>query len=226
MVPDEPGVWPVTFTPVRMSMPRFWKARCTGRTTSVSTPGRMPGSASSTVTWLPRSQNIDANSQPMAPPPMTATREGKACSSNTSSEVRTTLPSTSNPGMRRGTEPAASTMWVPVSSRVAPSPPVTVTTLPGPSRPVPVMTSTLRFFSRPLRPLTSLSTTCCLRLIMAGTSRPGASARTPNSLAPATVRNTEAVSSSSLAGMQPRLRQVPPTRPFSTMAMRRPAAAP
>ena len=48
---------------------------------------------------------------------------------------------------------------------------------------------------------------------------------TPNSLAPATVRKTEAVSRNSLAGMQPRCRQVPPTLSISTRATDRPATA-
>ncbi len=48
----------------------------------------------------------------------------------------------------------------------------------------------------------------------------------PNSAASLTVRNTAAVSSSSLAGMQPTCRQVPPTLSFSIMAMFSPADAP
>ena len=49
----------------------------------------------------------------------------------------------------------------------------------------------------------------------------------PNSRgARCTVRYTAAVSSSSLAGMQPTFRQVPPSLPFSMRAMLRPADAP
>ena len=48
----------------------------------------------------------------MAPPPTTATDAGSASRARTSSEVITTVPSTSNPGMVRGTDPAASTMSV------------------------------------------------------------------------------------------------------------------
>ena len=51
-------------------------------------------------------------------------------------------------------------------------------------------------------------------------------ASTPNSLAPDTVRSTSAVCKSSLAGMQPRWRHVPPTRWSSISATRRPADAP
>ena len=84
----------------------------------------------------------------------------------------------------------------------------------------------LRLFSSAWRPFHSWSTTFCLRAWLTAKSRVGCSAWTPNSLAPATVRNTLAVSSNSLAGMQPRWRQVPPTLSFSTMATVSPAAAP
>ncbi len=224
--PPSRGVCPVTRVPVRMSMPRLLKARCNGRTTSGSAPGSRPGSASSTVTVDPRSRNIDANSLPTTPPPMTTTRPGSSVSSNTSSEVSTVLPSTSKPGSVLGTEPLASTMWRPVSSVVVPSAPVTVTVWSGPSRPTPPNTVTLRFLSRPLTPATSLSTTWSLRANSAVASTFGASLRTPNSADPATVRHTAAASSSSFAGMHPRFRQVPPTLSFSTRAMCNPAAAP
>ena len=50
--------------------------------------------------------------------------------------------------------------------------------------------------------------------------------RSPYSAARCTVRSTSAVCSSSLAGMHPRCRHVPPTRRSSTIAMFSPAAAP
>ena len=52
----------------------------------------------------------------------------------------------------------------------------------------------LRFFMSPWRPFQSWSTTFCLRSRDTPRSSAGWSACTPNSLAPATVRNTEAVS--------------------------------
>ena len=70
------GVWPVTFTPVRMSIFFFLKLRTTTLVTSLSSPGSSLGNASRIVTWEPRSANVDANSQPMAPPPMTTMRGG------------------------------------------------------------------------------------------------------------------------------------------------------
>ena len=110
------GVWPVTLTPVRTSILRRLNERSTTLTTSLSTPGRICGSASRIVTSAPRSLIIEANSQPMAPPPMTATLAGSSVISNTSSEVNTVLPSTSKPGMVRGTEPEARITASPVSS--------------------------------------------------------------------------------------------------------------
>ena len=63
-------------TPVRMSMFFFLKLRTTTLATSASSPGRIFGRPSRMVTCEPRSANVLANSQPMAPPPMTATRGG------------------------------------------------------------------------------------------------------------------------------------------------------
>ncbi len=86
-------------------MPRFLNERTTTSATSRSHPGRIFGSASKSVTWTPRSDIIEANSQPMAPPPITTTEPGSLSSSSTSSEVSTYLPSISKPGIVRGTEP-------------------------------------------------------------------------------------------------------------------------
>ena len=119
--PDGSGVWPWSCTPVFTSIPRFLKERATVRTMSSSQPLRMVGRASKTVTVVPRSLNSEANSHPMAPPPTTATESGRLSRSRTSSEVMTRVPSTSNPGMVRGTEPAARTTSVPVMSLVVPS---------------------------------------------------------------------------------------------------------
>jgi hypothetical protein len=71
-----------------------------------------------------------------------------------------------------------------------------------------------------------LSTTFCLRVWVVPKSMVGSLASMPKVPAWPTVRYTAAVSSSSLAGMQPRCRHVPPTRSRSTMPIDRPAAAP
>ena len=78
VVPDPPsfGLWPCTVTPVRTSMPRFLNDRATTSTTSLSQPGRSLRQRLEEVTWDPRSASIEANSQPMAPPPMTTADSG------------------------------------------------------------------------------------------------------------------------------------------------------
>ena len=65
---------------------------------------------------MPRSVSIDANSQPMAPPPITTADAGSRSNESTSSEVSTIVPSISKPGMVRGTEPDARMTESPMSS--------------------------------------------------------------------------------------------------------------
>ena len=90
----------------------FLKLRTTTLATSLSRPGRIFGRPSRIVTCEPRSANVLANSHPIAPPPMTTTRAGTWSSISTSSLVMIG-PSGSKPGMVRGTEPAASTTFLP-----------------------------------------------------------------------------------------------------------------
>ena len=87
-VPPLPfGVWPITLTPVLMSMFFFLKLRTTTLARSLSSPGRIFGRPSRIVTCAPRSANVLANSHPIAPPPMTAIRSGTWSSISTSSLV-------------------------------------------------------------------------------------------------------------------------------------------
>ena len=74
---------PVTRTDVCTLTPRFLNERATTVPASTSVGARMRGSASSTVTSLPMSTSIEANSAPMTPPPMIATRGGTSVSSST-----------------------------------------------------------------------------------------------------------------------------------------------
>src|SRR6476620_8765063 len=89
------GLCPVTATPVRMSIPRLLNAFKTTWVMSLSQPGRIFGNASRIVTFVPRSLIIDANSQPMAPPPITTADPGSCSIESNSSLVTTSLPSTS-----------------------------------------------------------------------------------------------------------------------------------
>ena len=127
-------------------------------------------------------------------------------------------PPRSKPGISRGTEPAARMTLVPVIWVVDPSLPVTVTTWSGPSDPHPLNTSTLRPLHIAATPPTSPATIFCLRSWVTLKFTLGALASMPNSAAWATWRWTAAVSRNALAGMQPRLRQVPPSASTSTSA--------
>ena len=93
----------------------FLKLFTTTAATSGSRPGRIFGRPSRIVTVEPRSANVDANSQPIAPPPMTAMRAGILSSISTSSDVMIGPPAL-KPGIVRGTEPAANTMLRPCNS--------------------------------------------------------------------------------------------------------------
>ena len=91
---------------------------------------------------------------------------------------------------------------------------------------MPLKIVTLRFLSSPVTPPASLSITACLRSSVVAQSTDFGSTITPKSPACLTVRTIAAVSSSSLAGMQPRCRQVPPILSISTSATSSPADAP
>ena len=78
-------------------------------------------------------------------------------------------------------------------------------------------------FMNPMRLLTMPSTIFCLRAWAVAKLTVGALDSMPKSAAWATWRCTAAVSRNALAGMQPRLRQVPPIMFISTMATSRPA---
>ena len=215
---------PVTRTPTWTFTPRFLNDRATTAPASASVMGRMRGSASSSVTSLPTSTSIDANSAPITPPPMIATRGGTSSSSSTWSDDSTRTPSKSRPGSDRGTEPVASINDPPMSS--VPSDTRMWRAAASTMVPVPGTIVTLRLRSRDSRPFVSRSTTSRLRTWLRARSIFVNPASTPNSGALLTVRTTSAVWSSSLAGMQPRWRHTPPTRASSTSAMRSPAAAP
>ena len=219
---------PVSRAPSWIFTPRFLSERATILPTSASVGARMRGSASITVTSLPMSTRVDANSTPITPPPMMPTRGGTSVSSSTWSDDRTRTPSKSRPGSARGDDPVVMTRLSPSTSvpsarrtRWAPASTPASTTSPRLSN-----TVTSRPCSSVSSPLVRRSTIACLRTWLRPRSSVGSPASTPNSAAPRTVRSTSAVWSSSFAGMHPRWRQVPPTRPCSTRATFRPAAAP
>ena len=215
---------PVTMTFVRMSIFFFLKLRTTTLVTSLSSPGRSLGSASRIVTLEPRSANVEANSQPIAPPPMTTIRSGTWSRSSTSS-LDMIGPPRSKLGIIRGTDPAARMTLRPVIVVFVPSGASTVTVWSGPRLPTPLNTSTWRPLHiaamPPTRPATILFLRCCVTAKLTD----GALASMPNSAAWATWRWTAAVSRNALAGMHPRLRHVPPRASISTSAALTPADA-
>ena len=119
------------------------------------------------------------------------------------------------------------TMFLVSTVCVLPSLPVT-STLPVPRiLPLPLMTSILFFFIRNSTPLTLPSMPCCLKFIIAGRSSFGAETLTPilAKECPASSNISEAYSSA-FDGMQPTLRQVPPSVAFfSTTATFMPSCA-
>ena len=102
----------------------------------------------------------------------------------------------------------------------------TATVRPAPRAPTPLNTSTLRCLHIAAMPPTKPSTMPCLRCCVRANSTVASPLSMPNSLEWSTCRFTAAVSRNAFAGMQPRLRHVPPNASFSTRATFSPADAP
>ncbi len=95
----------------------------------------------------------------------------------------------------------------------------------APSLPTPLNTSTLRFLHIDAMPPTRPATIFCLRFWVTAKLTFGELASMPKSAAWSTWRYTAAVSRNAFAGMQPRLRHVPPRASISTSAAFIPAEA-
>ena len=99
-----------TVVPVRTSTPwrrRAWVIVWLTRRSSVA---RIAGSASTTVTRQPSGASIEANSQPMIPPPTIRMLSGSSSISSAVVEVSTAGWSGSRTGRREGSEPVATTI--------------------------------------------------------------------------------------------------------------------
>ncbi len=163
---------------------------------------------------------MDANSQPITPPPMTTRRGGTW--SISSRPVESTQRGWSMPsiGGRSGREPEAMTACL----KVTDSPPSTSSTLALANRPRPSITVMPLAFSSPPRPETDPSTTCCLLACICGQS-----ISTPDTLTPSWANvvcaslTACALCTRAFVGMQPTFRQVPPRRPCSMTATDRPS---
>ena len=107
----------------------------------------MRGSISITVTVVPKRANIEANSMPTAPAPITIRLFGSCLSWRISSEVMIVLPSGVMPGIARGREPVASMTFF-VWTFVSPPSPLTTTVFGPSSRPCPLNSAILCFLNR------------------------------------------------------------------------------
>ncbi len=186
----------------------------------------MRGSISKTVTLVPNELKIEANSTPTAPAPTITRVFGTAGSFRISMLLSTVCPSISIPGSDRAAEPVPNMMCVASISEVCPS--FSTVTFPGPAqRPQPCTLSTLFLRNRNSMPLACLLTTISLRASAAAQLSPKSFTSMPNSLEIFRVSKISAVCSSTLVGMQPTCRQVPPRKgSFSTTAVLSPHCAP
>ena len=130
------------------AIPCRLKDAASSREISSSSTGTIRGSTSMTVVFEPKRANIEANSTPTAPEPMTSRDFGTSASSRIESDERIVLWSMSIPGSDRGEEPVAIRMFFAAKVVSEPSGAFTAT-LPGPAiRPKPAVTSTRFFFMR------------------------------------------------------------------------------
>ena len=192
-------------------------------------PPRTVSRNSTTVTSAPSRRQTEPSSSPITPAPTTTRCPGTL--SRSSAPVEETIVFSSNssstPGMPATSDPVAMTMFFASISLVLPSSSATET-LPSPSTvPVPRSTSTLFFFIRKATPSTLDFTVASLCAIIAGRSSFGLPTLTPSFGNVASVSwNISDACSSAFDGMQPMLRQVPPSvGRFSTIAVLRPSCA-
>ena len=158
----------------------------------------------------------------MAPAPTMMMDSGHPSRARAWRLVMMRSPSISRPGMERARAPVARMMLGDSRTR----PPGSTATRPGASsRPSPCTRSILFFFSKPWMPFTSRCETWRLRWMATAKSTCRLSKVKPNSLPRSSRLITSALRSSDLVGMQPQLRQTPPTSSRSTTAVRRPSCA-
>ena len=179
------------------------------------------------MTSAPSRFQTEPSSSPITPAPMIRSFDGTFSSDSAPVDDTTRFSSISMPFSRAISEPVAMTMFLVSTVCALPSLPVT-STLPAPRiLPLPLMTSILFFFIRNSTPLTLPSMPCCLKFIIDGRSSFGAETLTPilAKECPASSNISEACSSA-FDGMQPTLRQVPPSVAFfSTTATFMPSCA-
>ncbi len=135
--------------------------------TSVSSTGRMFGSISTSVTFVPNALKKYANSTPMAPAPMMIMDFGCSGSASASFEPMTMLPLKSSPGSGRDTQPVAMRTFFAVWVSVLPSASFTFTSPALSIEASPRIESILFFLKRKSTPAVPFSDTTRERLKMA-----------------------------------------------------------
>ena len=190
------------------AIPRFPNAFASSFAASASSCGISVSSISTIVTSEPKRWKIEANSQPMIPPPRTTSRRGTSVAA--SSPVESTQRGESSPsiGGRNGNEPVATTADLNVTS----SPPSTASVFASLKLPDPLTHSTPFALKRPAIPPVICLTTPFFHSDATAKSSSGALVLTPSFANVASAWWIAcAVCTHAFVGMQPTRRQVPPS---------------
>ena len=189
-------------------MPRRLNCFASSFVASSSSCGIRLGSISTIVTSEPKRWKIEANSQPMMPPPRTTSRAGTSCCA--SRPVESTQRGESSPGIggRSGNEPVATTALENVTSS-APSTAIVFASL---KRPVPFTHSTPFALNSDATPEVICLTTPSFHTFAVAMSSRGSPTCTPNfAKFSAASWIAYAVCTHAFVGMQPMRRHVPPS---------------
>ena len=154
-----------------------------------------------------------AISSPMIPPPSTSSRSGMVSRSRAPVESMTRGSSCGMNGSRTGSDPAAMIAASKLTVVVDPSGPATVSMLGEVKVPVPTRVWTLRCLASPVSPPVSRVTTPSFQPRSTSRSIVGGVNDSPAWLISLVSAITFAACSSALDGMQPTLRQTPPSGP-------------
>ena len=179
------------------------------------------------MTSEPRRDQTEPSSSPMAPPPTTTSFFGTESNAIAWSLETMFFPSNFRNGNSTGAEPVATTTFFAVKTCSVPSAARTATRSAARKEAAPVTTVTLRALASWATPATSLATTSSLRRRKEGRSRSTEPSLMPCSLAWCFAHTKCSLECSrALLGMQPTLRQVPPSvGRLSTRATFRPSCA-
>jgi hypothetical protein len=192
--------------------PCFFRRSASGLTRSLSAPGISWSMNSTTVTSLPSARYTVAISRPMMPPPTTSSFFGTSCSSSASVESMMRGSSHGKFGSFTACEPAAMMHCSKRSNCVLPSSPAISSSLGETNLPTPCTVRTLRCLAMPARPLVNWPTTLfCLKSRSLSRSSFGLPKSMPMSAECEASSISAAACSNAFDGMQPTLRQTPPS---------------